>query len=163
MPSTLTIDVETMLSSERNYACFPWLLGIRTSFSDFYYTGKEKKRVDKTVASAKDTTAESHGITPERLREALEQIKNEESPSTPDEKEAYFMSQVGMGEQLSVKGAFLSNVETDSMRSLMRVVLGPAFYLAAAMSFFRALRVYPSPVELIVIYQKTVPEPIFKV
>jgi hypothetical protein len=31
------------------------------------------------------------------------------------------------------------------------------------MSFYRALRVYPAPVELIVIYQKTVPEPIFKV
>lgn len=31
------------------------------------------------------------------------------------------------------------------------------------MAFYRALRVYPSPVELIVIYQKTVPEPIFKV
>ena len=31
------------------------------------------------------------------------------------------------------------------------------------MAFFRALRVYPSPVELIVIYQKTIPEPVFKV
>lgn len=31
------------------------------------------------------------------------------------------------------------------------------------MSFYRALRVYPSPVELIMIYQKTVPDPIFKV
>jgi hypothetical protein len=31
------------------------------------------------------------------------------------------------------------------------------------MCFFRALRVYPSPVELIMIYQQTVPEPIFKV
>lgn len=41
--------------------------------------------------------------------------------------------------------------------------LGPMFYLPAAMSFYRALRVYPSPVELIMIYQKTVPEPVFKV
>lgn len=31
------------------------------------------------------------------------------------------------------------------------------------MCFFRALRVYPSPVELLMIYQQTVPEPIFKV
>jgi len=29
--------------------------------------------------------------------------------------------------------------------------------------FYRALRVYPSPVELIVIYQKTMPEPVFKI
>uniref|UniRef100_A0A0W0FC24 SET domain-containing protein n=1 Tax=Moniliophthora roreri TaxID=221103 RepID=A0A0W0FC24_MONRR len=52
------------------------------------------------------------------------------------------MSQVGAGEQLSLQG--------------------PDFHLPAAMSFYRALRVYPSPVELMVIYQKTVPEPIFK-
>lgn len=37
------------------------------------------------------------------------------------------------------------------------------FQLPAALSFYRALRVYPSPVELIMIYQKTVPEPVFKV
>lgn len=40
---------------------------------------------------------------------------------------------------------------------------GDTFYLPAALSFYRALRVYPSPVELIVIYQKTVPEPVFKI
>jgi len=45
----------------------------------------------------------------------------------------------------------------------MNMWLGPDYHLAAAMSFYRALRVYPAPVELIVIYQKTVPEPIFKV
>jgi hypothetical protein len=40
---------------------------------------------------------------------------------------------------------------------------GPAFHLPAAMCFYRALRVYPSPVELIVIYEKTVPPPVFQV
>lgn len=40
---------------------------------------------------------------------------------------------------------------------------GETFYLPAALSFYRALRVYPSPVELIMIYQKTVPEPVFKI
>ena len=35
--------------------------------------------------------------------------------------------------------------------------------MTAALCFFRALRVYPSPVELIAIYQKTVPEAVFKV
>ncbi len=37
------------------------------------------------------------------------------------------------------------------------------FALPAALHFYRALRVYPSPVELIMIYEKTVPEPVFKV
>ncbi|KAG5639700.1 hypothetical protein H0H81_005883 [Sphagnurus paluster] len=104
---------------------------------------KEKKRVDKTLAQSRESLVSSSSeVTPASLREALEQVKKEEPPASPEEKETYFMSQVGMGEQLAGRG--------------------PDYYLAAAMSFYRALRVYPSPVELIVIYQKTVPEPIFK-
>lgn len=38
---------------------------------------------------------------------------------------------------------------------------GPLFHFPAALSFFRALRVYPSPPELIGIYQQTVPPPVF--
>ncbi|KAF9464812.1 hypothetical protein BDZ94DRAFT_1281731 [Collybia nuda] len=107
---------------------------------------KEKKRVDKTLAQSKESLLSASGsaeVTPAALREALEQVKKEVGPDTPEEKEAYFMNQVAMGESLSLRG--------------------PDFYLLAAMSFYRALRVYPSPVELIVIYQKTVPEPIFKI
>ena len=40
---------------------------------------------------------------------------------------------------------------------------GPESAVEAALAFFRALRVYPSPVELIMIFQNTVPEPVFKV
>lgn len=39
---------------------------------------------------------------------------------------------------------------------------GEEHYFEAAMCFFRAQKVYPSPVELIMIYQKTVPEPVFQ-
>ena len=31
------------------------------------------------------------------------------------------------------------------------------------MAFYRALRIYPNPVDLLGIYQKTIPEPVFKV
>ncbi|KAF9450959.1 MAS20-domain-containing protein [Macrolepiota fuliginosa MF-IS2] len=108
---------------------------------------KEKKRIDKTVAQ-EQTSSPSGGpvlssdITPEMLRAALEQVKQEDPPTSTEEKETYFMTQVGMGEQLATQG--------------------PTFYLPAAIAFYKALRVYPSPVELIVIYQKTVPEPLFK-
>jgi len=37
------------------------------------------------------------------------------------------------------------------------------YHLPAAVAFYKALSVYPSPLELMVIYEKTVPEPIFKV
>jgi len=39
--------------------------------------------------------------------------------------------------------------------------LGEPGYLDAALCFYKALKVYPNPVELIMIYQKTVPEAVF--
>lgn len=41
------------------------------------------------------------------------------------------------------------------------ITLGPSQHLAAAAAFFKAVKVYPSPVELIMIYQKATPEPVF--
>ncbi|KAI5982614.1 hypothetical protein EDD15DRAFT_2180439, partial [Pisolithus albus] len=66
--------------------------------------------------------------------------KQEEVPTTHEEKEKYFMAQVAMDEWLSAKG--------------------PKFNLPAALCFYRALRVYPSPVEPIVIYEWTIPPPV---
>ncbi|KAJ3754171.1 hypothetical protein EV360DRAFT_96701 [Lentinula raphanica] len=105
---------------------------------------KDKKRVDKSIASSNASLPPDSGVVgTEELREALEQVKAEQVPVSPEQKEAYFMTQVSAGEQLALQG--------------------PMFYLPAALSFYRALRVYPSPVELMMIYQKTVPEPVFKV
>lgn len=39
---------------------------------------------------------------------------------------------------------------------------GPEFYVAAAIAFFKALKVYPAPHELIMIYQKTQPQAVFE-
>ncbi|KZT62084.1 MAS20-domain-containing protein [Calocera cornea HHB12733] len=101
---------------------------------------KEHKRIHKHAKAAEERAKQQQT---EDLKEALEMIKVEPVPPTAEEREQYFMQHVGVGEQLSVQG--------------------PAFYVPAALSFYRALRVYPSPVELIMIYQKTVPEPIFKI
>lgn len=96
----------------------------------------------------------------DELREALEQVKAEQVPISPEQKEAYFMTQVASGEQLSLQGA---TILKPFFVILPLLGVGPMFSLPAALAFYRALRVYPSPVELMVIYQKTVPEPIFKV
>jgi mitochondrial import receptor subunit TOM20 len=123
--------------------------------------GKDKKRAEKSVAQSRESFPESSSaqVDTAALQKALEQVKNEDVPESPQEKEAYFMSHVSMGEQLSAQGIRYLLFAC----SLINSWIGPDFYLAAAMSFYRALRVYPAPVELIVIYQKTVPEPIFKV
>ncbi|KAH7887480.1 hypothetical protein F5I97DRAFT_2072803 [Phlebopus sp. FC_14] len=102
---------------------------------------KDKKRIAKSQTPSE--TSAPGGVDANELRSALENVRKEEVPASPEEKEQYFMSQVGMGEQLCTQG--------------------PAFHLPAAMCFYRALRVYPSPVELIVIYEKTVPGPVFQI
>ncbi|PFH49247.1 hypothetical protein AMATHDRAFT_48863 [Amanita thiersii Skay4041] len=111
----------------------------------YFQQGKDKKRVDKAVSESQEasSSSEPNQSSPEMLRNALAEVKNEEVPTSPEERETYFMNQVSIGEQLASKG--------------------PDFHLQSALYFFRALRVYPSPVELIMIYQKTVPEPVFKV
>lgn len=39
--------------------------------------------------------------------------------------------------------------------------LGPSYYDEAVLPFYKALKVYPAPMELVMIYQKTIPEPVF--
>ncbi|KAG5340432.1 hypothetical protein C0989_001672 [Termitomyces sp. Mn162] len=109
-----------------------------------HFLGKEKKRVSKAVAQSKESlqSAKVDGQ-PSTFEEALELVRKEEPPASPEEKESYFMSQVAMGEQLSAKG--------------------PSHYLAAATCFYRAMKVYPSPMELMVIYEQTLPQPIVTV
>ncbi|OCH90946.1 MAS20-domain-containing protein [Obba rivulosa] len=104
---------------------------------------KEKKKVDKHVAQAETEKQAASGVSAEELRAALAKIREEEHPISPGESEKHFMAQVGLGEQF--------------------VAQGEAFFMPAALSFFRALRVYPSPVELIMLYQQTLPEPVFKI
>jgi mitochondrial import receptor subunit TOM20 len=87
--------------------------------------------------------------------------KDDQVPTTPEEREKYFMSQVEKGEQLCARGMSCTSRAVNDFGSLC--CEGPDFAVEAALAFFRALRVYPSPVELIMIFQNTVPDPIFKV
>lgn len=66
--------------------------------------GKDKKKVDKTTAQSKEQEEASKKIGPEELKAALDKVRAEEIPKTPDEKEQYFMSQVSMGEQICTQG-----------------------------------------------------------
>lgn len=69
------------------------------------------------------------------------------------------MQQVALGEGLCNKG------KISKKKKKIKIVnhnLGEAFYNDAVLPFFLALKVYPSPMELIMIYQKTVPAPVFQ-
>ncbi|KAH9006787.1 MAS20-domain-containing protein [Lactarius hatsudake] len=109
---------------------------------------KEKKKLDKSVAEEATSVPTSGNplgdasVPTAEIIAAMKSIKDDQVPTTPEEREKYFMAQVEKGEALCAQG--------------------PDFAIEAALAFFRALRVYPSPVELIMIFQNTVPEPIFK-
>ena len=62
-------------------------------------------------------------------------------PTGVQEKEKFFMEQVATGEALFAQG--------------------PTLHVPSAIAFFRALKVYPAPVELVMIYQKAVPKEVF--
>lgn len=71
------------------------------------------------------------------IKESVDEAKEEGFPTSVEEKEAYFLDQVTIGEQLGA----------DPSRSL-----------EAALAFYKGLKVYPQPQDLIGIYDKTVPK-----
>lgn len=69
------------------------------------HTERDKKRVQKSVAQNKEEDGTpAHSIPLAQLKEVLNQLKGEEQPKTAEERETYFMSQVGLGEQLALQG-----------------------------------------------------------
>ncbi|KAL5594377.1 hypothetical protein BROUX41_001312 [Berkeleyomyces rouxiae] len=73
----------------------------------------------------------------QRVKIALMQALAQGFPTDVAQKEAYFMEHVSIGEQLSAN---------------------PAQALDAALAFYKALKVYPTPSDLIRIYDQTVPK-----
>ncbi|RDL39862.1 putative mitochondrial import receptor subunit tom-20 [Venustampulla echinocandica] len=101
---------------------------------------KQLKKESKRQARAAKEEAEAHTVRQRQaVRAVVEEAKEEGFPSDVEEREAYFMQQVAKGEGLSGDG--LDNLE-------------------AALCFYKALKVYPQPSDLISIYDKTVPKPV---
>ncbi|EGX47078.1 hypothetical protein TWF173_003006 [Orbilia oligospora] len=73
-----------------------------------------------------------------QLRAAVMAANEEGYPEGVEEREAYFMNEVAMGESL--------------------LSLGETKAVDAALCFYKALKVYPDPPNLIGIYEKTVPK-----
>lgn len=104
---------------------------------------KQLKRESKRTARVAKEEAESAGKEQRKaIREAVDKANEEGYPTDAEEIEAYFMQEVAQGEGMCQSGA-------DS--------------IDAALCFYRALKVYPNPRELISIYDKTVPKPVLDV
>ncbi|KAM7200064.1 Mitochondrial outer membrane translocase complex, subunit Tom20 domain containing protein [Naviculisporaceae sp. PSN 640] len=78
----------------------------------------------------------------QRIKQAVDEAKEEGFPTSVEEKEAYFLEMVQNGELLG----------TD-----------PTKTFDSALAFYKALKVYPTPGELINIYDKTVGKPILEI
>ncbi|EEQ89523.1 hypothetical protein RJZ56_006569 [Blastomyces dermatitidis] len=76
------------------------------------------------------------------IKQAVAEAKAEGFPTDPDDKERFFMGQISRGEQLAADGS--SNFE-------------------AALAFYKALKVYPQPKDLIAIYDTTVPKDVLEI
>ncbi|EPS40023.1 hypothetical protein H072_6137 [Dactylellina haptotyla CBS 200.50] len=93
---------------------------------------RKHAKTQKAEAEAEVENQKSH------LRSAVAAINEEGFPSGVEERESYFMTEVALGEQL------LSQGESKAVE--------------AALCFYKALRVYPDPQNLLGIYDKTVPK-----
>lgn len=82
----------------------------------------------------------------ERILGAIASARNEAMPASVDGREEFFMNQVAKGESLVAQtGA------TDD-----------ATALEAAMCFYKAMRVYPNPNDLMSVYERTVPGHVYE-
>lgn len=101
---------------------------------------KSLKRESRRIAKAAKEEAEAQGAQQKQaIRDAVTEAQEEGFPTSVEEKETFFMNMVGQGEALC---------QSEST------------HIEAALSFYKALKVYPQPGDLITIYDKTVPKPV---
>ncbi|KAI9319058.1 MAS20 protein import receptor-domain-containing protein [Dichotomocladium elegans] len=111
--------------------------------SDPDFRKKLKRQRKQAAKAAQESQAEDKANKIKLIENVIVAAARETYPTSPEEREKYFMNQVAEGEALCTKG--------------------PEFYEQAVLPFYKALKVYPAPMELIVIYQKSIPEPVFTV
>jgi len=100
---------------------------------------RESRRQARMAKEEEEAQGQQHR---EAIKRAVQQAKDEGFPEDLEEKEAFFMSEVAQGEAKCADGS-------DPVD--------------AALCFYKALKVYPQPKDLIGIYDKTVPKEILEI
>lgn len=104
---------------------------------------RQLRRSERRQARAEKDQAEANAKAMKlTIRQAVDDAKEEGFPATPDEKEAFFLEQVQAGELMAAD---------------------PSKLIDAALAFYKALKVYPTPADLINIYDKTVSKPVLDI
>ncbi|KAI9258483.1 MAS20 protein import receptor-domain-containing protein [Sporodiniella umbellata] len=103
---------------------------------------KERKQAAKASKEAEAAATPKQESKLQFYERVIVECAQESYPDTPEGKESYFMEKVTVAENL--------------------IKQGEAYYDEAVLSFYKALKVYPAPMELLTIYQKAVPEAVFQ-
>lgn len=126
---------------------------------------KALKRESRRQARIAKTQAEQQGAQQkEAIKTALAEAKEEGFPTDVEEKETYFMSEVARGEMLCQDGTLLrlSKHHLQCHWSNEKIFQG-SDQVEAALCFYKALKVYPQPADLVAIYDKTIPKPVLDI
>jgi len=106
---------------------------------------KKQRKLAKKIKNAKheDKPKNEASLKIESQIEAIKKVINDEPiPTEMEAKETFFMQQLQKGEMLSYQGE--------------------PYYEVSALCYYRAFKVYPNPTELIVLFQRSTPEPVYK-
>jgi len=104
------------------------------------YLKKQHKKIQKVT---EETAKAAERSQKERIRQVVAEANEEGFPMDPEGTEPFFMQEVARGEGMA------NDPNSDPVE--------------AALCFYKALKVYPSPRELISIYDKTVAKPILDI
>ncbi|QSL66705.1 hypothetical protein MERGE_001089 [Pneumocystis wakefieldiae] len=101
---------------------------------------RRKLRRDKKKLSRAQKAEAQHQeeVLAQAIRKAYHEVQRCTLPHLVEEREQFFMQEVAKGEGLYAQGSHK--------------------FIEAASCFFRALKVYPNQMELMVIYEKTIPK-----
>ncbi|CAM1511360.1 Fc.00g088730.m01.CDS01 [Cosmosporella sp. VM-42] len=136
--AVVTASVATVAAVVVGYAAF--FDYQRRNQAEFRRNLRRNER--KQARAAKEEAEASMQSQRNQIRAKVEEAKEEGFPTGVEEREAYFNEQVMAGEMLS----------SD-----------PTKVLESALAFYKGLKVYPAPGDLIRIYDSTVPKPILDV
>jgi mitochondrial import receptor subunit TOM20 len=127
----------------------------RRTDSDFRRAIKrDARRQARMAKEAKEVEGKQHQ---EAIKQAVEEAQKEGFPTDIEEREAYFMQQVSMGESEQ------SMALHSPMHMFLTYIVPGTDPVGAALSFYRALCVYPEPKTLISIYENTVSKEVLEI
>ncbi|KAF5013680.1 hypothetical protein FDECE_337 [Fusarium decemcellulare] len=97
------------------------------------------------------------------IRSFVEAAQEEGFPSGVEEREAFFNEQVMAGEMLSQDRMSCPPIDSTASSRLANLLSAASKTLESALAFYKGLKVYPAPGDLIRIYDSTVPKPILDI